>query len=141
MASLAFDTHKFVTRLTGAGMAPEQAEVLAETYAGLLTDRLATKDEMRALDKGVTDLREEMHSEIGKLREEMHREIGLLREEMHREIGLLREETKKEFATLRTEIGKDLAALRSEINARIAYSQLATIVILSAVMGAFRIFG
>ena len=60
---------------------------------------------------------------------------------MHREIGLLREETKKEFATLRTEIGKDLAALRSEINARIAYSQLATIVILSAVMGAFRIFG
>ena len=130
MASLAFDTHKFVTRLTGAGMAPEQAEVLAETYAGLLTDRLATKDEMRALDKGVTDLREEMHSEIGKLREEMHREIGLLREE-----------TKKEFATLRTEIGKDLAALRSEINARIAYSQLATIVILSAVMGAFRIFG
>ena len=106
------------------------AAVLAETYAGLLTDRLATKDEMRALDKGVTDLREEMHSEIGKLREEMHREIGLLREE-----------TKKEFATLRTEIGKDLAALRSEINARIAYSQLATIVILSAVMGAFRIFG
>ena len=119
MASLAFDTHKFVTRLTGAGMAPEQPEVLAETYAGLLTDRLATKDEMRALEQGVTDLREELH----------------------REIGLLREETKKEFAMLRTEIGKDLAALRSEINARIAYSQLATIVILSAVMGAFRIFG
>ena len=80
-------------------MAPEQAEVLA-AHAGLLTDRLATADEMRALDKGVTDLREEMHSEIGKLREEMQREIGLLREEMHREIGLLREETKKEFATL-----------------------------------------
>ena len=119
MASLAFDTHKFVTRLTGAGMAPEQAEVLAETYAGLLTDRLVTKDEVRALDESVTELREEMH----------------------REIAALREETKKEFATLRTEIGKDLAALRSEINARIAYSQLATIVILSAVMGAFRIFG
>ena len=123
MTGRAFDTHKFVTRglssvRAGAGMAPEQAEVLAETYAGLLTDRLATKDEMRALEQGVTDLREEMH----------------------REIDLLREETKKEFATLRTEIGKDLAALRSEINARIAYSQLATIVILSAVMGAFRIF-
>ena len=51
MASLAFDTHIFVTRLTGAGMAPEQPEVLAETYAGLLTDRLATKEEMRALEE------------------------------------------------------------------------------------------
>ena len=99
--------------------------MLAETYAGLLTDRLATKDEVRALGRDLDTLRGDVES---------------LREEMHREIGLLREETKKEFATLRTEIGKDLAALRSEINASIAYSQLATIVILSAVMGAFRIF-
>ena len=34
---LAFDTHKFVKDLTGAGMAVEQAEALAETYATLLT--------------------------------------------------------------------------------------------------------
>jgi len=119
MASLAFDTHKFVTRLTGAGMSAEQAEVLAETYAALITDRLATRDD-------VTGLRKEMNREFAAVRGE---------------IATLRQDIDREFATLRTEIRKDLAALRSEINARIAYSQLATIVILSAVMGAFRLFG
>jgi len=41
MSTLAFDTHKFVKELTGAGMKTEQAEVLASSYAGLLTDRIA----------------------------------------------------------------------------------------------------
>ena len=35
---LAFDTHKFVKDLTRDGMAVEQAEVLAESYATILTE-------------------------------------------------------------------------------------------------------
>ena len=50
MSTLAFDTHKFVKDLTAAGMKTEQAEVLASSYAGLLTDRLATKDDLKALE-------------------------------------------------------------------------------------------
>ena len=49
MSTLAFDTHKFVKELTAAGMKTEQAEVLASSYAGLLTDRIATKDDLKAL--------------------------------------------------------------------------------------------
>lgn len=137
MASLAFDTHKFVTRLTGAGMSAEQAEVLAETYAALITDRLATRDDVTGLRKEMNREFVDVRGEIATLRREMNREFAAVRGE----IAALREDMDREFATLRTEIRKDLAALRSEINARIAYSQLATIVILSAVMGAFRLFG
>jgi len=102
--------------------------MLAETHAVLITDRLATRDD-------VTTLHEEMSRELADVREELHREIAILRQDMDRE-----------FTTLRTEIRKDLAALRSGINASIAYSQLATIVIpgivaLGAVMEAFRLFG
>ena len=50
MSTLAFDTHKFVKELTAAGMKTEQAEVLANSYAGLLTDRIATKDDLKALE-------------------------------------------------------------------------------------------
>jgi len=50
MASLAFDTHKFVKELTGAGMDLGLAEVLAGNYADLLVDRLATKDDLKALE-------------------------------------------------------------------------------------------
>ena len=49
MTSLAFDTHKFVKKLTAAGMKTVQTEVLASSYASLLTDRIATKDDLKAL--------------------------------------------------------------------------------------------
>jgi len=119
------DTLEFSKKLKAAGADERLAEAIVEGLTAADTSNLATKSD-------IADIHGTMAT---------NEDIGALREEMHREIGLLREETKKEFATLRTEIGKDLAALRSEINARIAYSQLATIVILSAVMGAFRIFG
>ena len=50
MSTLAFDTHKFVKELTAAGMKTEQAEVLASSYAGLRTARIATKDDLKALE-------------------------------------------------------------------------------------------
>ena len=50
MATPAFDTHKFVKELTAAGMKTAKAEVLASSYASLLTDRIATKDDLKALE-------------------------------------------------------------------------------------------
>ena len=51
MTTLVFDTHKFVKELTVAGMKTAQAEVLASSYASLLTDRrIATKDDLKALE-------------------------------------------------------------------------------------------
>ncbi|MEC8122161.1 MAG: hypothetical protein VX113_09610 [Pseudomonadota bacterium] len=50
MTSLAFDTQKFVKKLTAARMKTVQTEVLASSYASLLTDRIATKDDLKALE-------------------------------------------------------------------------------------------
>ena len=71
MSSLAFDTHKFVKDLTKAGMPDSQAEVLANHYASLLNDRLATKDDIKSLQKDIAGLREDMNSEIAGLRKDM----------------------------------------------------------------------
>lgn len=51
MSNLAFDTHKFVKDLTKAGMKDIQAEVLANHYARLLTDKLVTKDDLKGLEE------------------------------------------------------------------------------------------
>ena len=53
MSNLAFDTHKFVKDLTANGMPDKQAEVLADHYASLLTDRLATKEDLASLEERV----------------------------------------------------------------------------------------
>ena len=131
MASLAFDTHKFVTRLTGAGMSAEQAAVLAETYAALITDRLATRDDVAALREDMDRAFTAVRGEIAALREDMDREFAAVRGE----IAALREEMSREFAARQAESQKDRAVLRSEIYARIAYGNLATVITLSAVMG------
>ena len=51
MNNLAFDTHRFVTDLAKVGMKTSQAEVLADHYANLLNDRIATKDDLKALER------------------------------------------------------------------------------------------
>jgi hypothetical protein len=51
MASVIFDTHAFVKRLTAAGMPVEQAEILAEEQARLIDERLATKADLKVLEE------------------------------------------------------------------------------------------
>jgi uncharacterized membrane protein len=64
MSSLAFDTHKFVTDLNKAGMETPVAEVLANTYASLLNDRIATKDDIATLEARIIASEERMMAKI-----------------------------------------------------------------------------
>ena len=54
MDSIVFDTHAFVKELTDAGMPEPQAEVLARTHAKLIDEKLATKQDLRALELRLT---------------------------------------------------------------------------------------
>ena len=86
MSNLAFDTHKFVKDLTRNGMPDKQAEVLADHYASLLTDRLATKEDLFGLRKelkgDINTIRSELKGDIGGLRKELKGDIEALRKDM-----------------------------------------------------------
>ncbi|MDD9998841.1 MAG: hypothetical protein OXQ89_13955 [Rhodospirillaceae bacterium] len=49
MSNVVFNTHSFVKRLTEVGMPEEQAEVLADSYATLIDEKLATKRDLKEL--------------------------------------------------------------------------------------------
>jgi hypothetical protein len=49
MASVIFDSHAFIKKLTAAGMPMEQAEILAEEHARLLGEQPATKQDIALL--------------------------------------------------------------------------------------------
>ena len=72
---MAFDTHKFITDLSKAGMSTEQAEVLANHYASLLNDRIATKDDIRLLKSDIEGLRTELTGKITSMEERLNRRI------------------------------------------------------------------
>ena len=48
--AIAFDTHRFVKRLTGSGFTEEQAETLAEEHVSLLNANLVTKVDMARIE-------------------------------------------------------------------------------------------
>ncbi len=54
MGTISFDTHTFVKRLTQAGMPEAQAEVLADSQAKLIDEKLATKHDLKELETRLT---------------------------------------------------------------------------------------
>ncbi len=55
--ALAFDTHRFVKRMTAVGMPVQQAEALAESQVDLLNSNLATKNELAKTESALkTDI-------------------------------------------------------------------------------------
>ena len=59
MVAIMFDTHAFVKELTEAGMPEPQAEVLARTQAALIDEKLATRQDLDALESRLKrDMRE-----------------------------------------------------------------------------------
>ena len=136
MASLAFDTHAFVKDLTASGMPTEQAEVLARTYATLLTDRLATKDDIALLRRDIAAMDEKFTGMISAQEEKFTSRIAAQNKKFEAEFVSIR----GEIAAMDERFDIKLAALEDRLNARITYSQLATIIILTAVMGAFNIW-
>ena len=106
-----FGSHRFVKRLTEAGLSEEVAEVLADEHAELsVSGGVATKTDLDAI-------RAEMATrpELAAVRAEMATELAAVRAEMatKSDLELVRAEmaTKSELAAIRAE----LAAVRAEM--------------------------
>ena len=72
--AIAFDTHRFVKRLTESGFTERQAETLAEEHVALLNANLATKADITAIhadivrvEAGVETLRQATRADIAKV--------------------------------------------------------------------------
>ena len=124
MSNLAFDTHKFVKDLTRNGMPDKQAEVLADHYASLLNDRLATKDDLAAL-------RKELKGDINSLRSELKGDISGLRSELKGDISGLR----KDMISLEERLKGDIIGLRKDMMITILSAQLVGIVTICTIIG------
>ena len=135
MSNLAFDTHKFVNDLTANGMPDKQAEVLADHYASLLNDRLATKEDLAALRKelkgDINSLRSELKGEISDLRKDM----SGLEERLTGDISGLR----KDMVSLEERLQSDMTNLEerlmNKLTIRILTAQLVGIVTICTIIG------
>jgi len=92
--AIAFDTHRFVKRLTENGFTEQQAETLADEQVALLNANLATKADVAEIKAGMDALREETRAGIEALRQETRAEIA----KVEAGIETLRQETRADIA-------------------------------------------
>ena len=103
MANLAFDTHKYVKRLTAVGMPEKQAEVIAYEQRSLIEDQLATK-------RDIEELRAATKRDIEELRAEVKRDIEELRAEVKRDIAEVKRDIKESEQRLIIRLGGMMVA-------------------------------
>ena len=104
--AIAFDTHRFVKRLTESGFTEKQAETLAEEHVALLNANLATKADIAAVKADIDALRQDTTASIEALRQETRGSIEALREETRGSIEALRQETKASIEAVKADLLK-----------------------------------
>ncbi len=107
--AIAFDTHRYVKRLTQAGFSEKQAETLAAEQVAILNANLANKADIAEIRVELAEIHAEIEktrAEIESLRKDTKTEIESLRKDTKTEIELLRQETKAEFSRLEAKIEK-----------------------------------
>ena len=97
-AAIAFDTHRFVKRLTESGFTEKQAETLAEEHVALLNANLATKADIAAVTADIA----KVEAGIAKV------EAGIeaLRQETTASIEALRQETRASIEAVKADLLK-----------------------------------
>ena len=98
--AIAFDTHRFVKKLTERGFTEEQAEVLAEEQVTLLNANLATKSDIEAIRAEIETLRLATKADIEAIRVE---------------IEALRKETKADIARSEAGLKADIEAAKADL--------------------------
>ena len=81
-AAIAFDSHRFVKRLTECGFTEKQAETLAEEHVALLNTNLATKADIAAVKADIDALRQETTASIETLRQETRASIEAMKADL-----------------------------------------------------------
>ena len=75
---IAFDTHSLVKRLKSVGFTEEQSEVFAEEQARIIDERLATKQDIVALQRDMKALEINLKRDMKELEYRMTIKLGTL---------------------------------------------------------------
>ncbi len=83
---IAFDTHSLVKRLKSVGFTEEQSEVFAEEQARIIDERLATKQDIVALQRDMKALETSLKRDMKELEAGLRRDMKELETNFKRDM-------------------------------------------------------
>jgi predicted nucleic acid-binding Zn-ribbon protein len=130
VATAPFDTLKLARALRDkAGFSQEHAEAAADAFAEVVTEQVATKQDIRDVRAEIRDVRAEVET---------------LRTEMRAEFAAVRHEMRSEFAAVRSEITalrNDMVAGFRDVEQRITIRLGGMLIVLAGILLAAKFFG
>ncbi len=123
VAEFVFDSHRFVKRLTDAGMDERVAEVLADEQVALLTGNLATRTALADTEAGLrtnlkgmeTGLRKDLQDRDASLRKDLKAMETGLRKDLQDRDASLRKDLKATETRIRSDLERRLAEVRADL--------------------------
>ena len=110
MEAIAFDTHKYVKRLTAAGMPEPQAEAIADEQRALIEGQLATKRDLKEMDNALRHDLEGLRRDMKEMETGLRRDLEGLRRDMKEMETGLRHDMKEMEQKLTIRLGGMLVA-------------------------------
>ena len=103
-----FDTHRFVKRLVESGLAEATAEVLADEQSRLLTDNLASKNE---LNTGFIAVRADLEIGLAAVRADLEAGLAAVRADLETGLAAVRADFEKTLASTEARLMRWMAGL------------------------------
>ena len=103
-----FDTHRFVKRLVESGLAETIAEVLADEQSRLLTNNLASKND---LESGLAATHADLKSELAATRADLESGLVAVRADLEGGLAAVRAELKSGLAATEARLMRWMAGL------------------------------
>ena len=119
--AIAFDTHRFVKRLTDSGFTEKQAETLAEEHVALLNDNLATKTDLAdveaRLKADIEALRLATGADLAKVEAGLKADIARVEGSLKADIARVEADIARVETGLKADIARVEAGLKADIEA------------------------
>jgi len=122
--AIAFDTHRFVKRLTDNGFTEAQAEALADEQVSLLNSNLATK-------QNLIELKGDLERQLAELKGDLERQLAEVKGDLERKIVEVKGDLERKIVEAKNDL------LKWMIGAMVAQ----TGVIVGLVVGLMQLFG
>ncbi|MDE0147033.1 MAG: hypothetical protein OXM58_01555 [Rhodospirillaceae bacterium] len=102
--AIAFDTHRFVKRLTESGFTERQAETLAEEHVALLNANLATKADVAALQTDTAQVEATLKADIAQVEAALKADIAQVEATLKADIAQVEATLKADIAQVEARI-------------------------------------
>ena len=102
--AIAFDTHRFVKRLTESGFTERQAETLAEEHVALLNANLATKVDVAALNTDFAQVEATLKADIAQVEATLKTDIAQVEATLKADIAQVEAILKTDIAQVEARI-------------------------------------